>query len=53
MHTAEQTTRERATVEWLRSKLTCPIDWKTEIGIESDLDVSLDLHVARLTATSY
>jgi len=37
------TAEERATVEWLRSKLTCPIDWKAEIGIEPELDVSLDL----------
>lgn len=43
MDTDEYTAEERATVEWLRSKLTCPIDWKTEIGIDPDLNVSLDL----------
>ena len=43
MHTDKCTAEEPATVEWLRSKLTCPIDWKTEIGIEPGLDVSLDL----------
>jgi hypothetical protein len=43
MASDEYTAEQLAMIDWLRIKLTCPTDWKSEIGLHADEDASLDL----------